>query len=260
MKKYALIAALSFAPLLSHCPAFEVETPVLNSITIKNHIEEIARLVAIIEQMQATKDWLGNAANILDIAGGKDVLASLQTVGVGQSRADLAINATSQDALIYDDFGLYQAPGDSFVTRGGRTVARGDEFKPQAAIFNAVRDHDAVMEDVNTRREAIRSAMQQTVSQAQAATTHAEVQKATSVLITQQAELQAIDWEATMSGLKAVLLDIQNCAAAEREQKAKAQEQGEEFSEALGKFTKLLRPPSFIHSSNSFKPAANQAP
>ncbi len=92
--------------------------------------------------------------------------------------------------------------------------------------------------------------MEESLTQVQAATTHAEVMKTTGVLIAQQTELKAIDDDLAAAAQKAVLLDLQNRADKERQEKARNQEQAVEFHEALQKFIKMLRPPSFVPEPN----------
>ncbi len=252
MKKILFVCAALIAAASAPAQFVVVaETPDLNTITLQNHLEEILKLGVMIEEARTTKNWLGNAADVLDIAGARELLQNLQTVGVGQSRAALATVATSLDALTYNDTDLYRPPGDSFVTRDGRLVARADDFKPEAAVFGAVRDYDAVQEDVAPRRESLRAGIQQTLTQLQAATTHSAVQKGIGVLLAQQAELEATDRELTFAAQKAVLLDLQNRAERDRQEKAGRQEQAQEFTEALRHLGAALRPPAFTQPART---------
>ena len=136
----------------------------------------------------------------------------------------------------------------TFTSRDGQTVNRPDVFKPEAAIFQAVANYDAVRDEVTRRHEALRSAMRDSVTQLQAATTHAEVQKANGVILAEHAAREAAVWELEVASQKAVLIDIQNRATKELEQKAANQEQTRELTEGLRHFTDILRPPSFISS------------
>ncbi len=222
-----------------------VHDPISAQIAVQNHFEEILKLVAIIEQLKTTKDWLGNAGEILDLAGLDEVIANLQSEGVGLSRVEIATAATSFDGTTYEGDGLYTPVGETYLSRSGQFITRPDVFKPEAAIFNAVKNYDAVYEDAQTRRAEIRSALGKTLTQAQAATTHAEILKTTGVLIAQQTELKAIDDDLAMAGQKAMLLDLQNRADKERQESAQNQEQAVEFSEALRLFSGALSLPSF---------------
>jgi len=243
-----LLAALIVAQPPAQGQAI-VHDPGNAQIAIENHLEEILKLVKLIDELQTTKDWLGNAANILDLAGLDEVMIQLQTDGVGISRTEIAATATSSDGTSYAGDGLYTPVGETFLSRGGEFVTRPDVFKPEAAIFNAVKNYDAVYEETQTRRAALRSALGETLTQLQNATTHAEVMKTSGVLIAQQAELKAIDDDLAMAAQKAVLLDLQNRADKDRQEKARNQEQAAEFSESLRLFSGALRLPSFIQGS-----------
>lgn len=223
-----------------------VHDPGNAQIEIANHLEEIVKLVKLIEEIKTTKNWLGNAAEILDLAGMDELMINLESEGVGLSRVEIATAATSFDGTTYDGHGLYTPVGETWLSRSGQFITRPDVFKPEAAIFNAARDYDAVSEDVKTRRAALRSGMQKTASQMQAATTHVEALKATGVLIAQHAELDATDREQNQAAEKVEVTAQVNEAAKELQEKARNQEQAVEFDEALQEFIKMLRPPSFV--------------
>ena len=255
-----ILGALLFAPPCAHAQVV-VHDPINAEIAISNHLEEIVKLVKLIEELQTTKDWLGNAAKIVDLAGLDEVFANLQSEGVGRSRVEIATTSTSFDGATYAGDGLYTPVGETYLSRSGEFITRPEVFKPEAAIFNAVRDADAVYEDVQTRRAALSAALGKTTAQLQNATTHAEVLKATGVMLAQQAELDAAAQELTAAVQKAVLLDIQNRADQQRQEKAQDQEQSTEFSEALRLFSGALRPPTFVPTSESpFKGGTGRNP
>ncbi len=249
MKIIPLVLTFLFLKLpLSHGQII-VHDPGNAQVALANHAEEILKLLEAIKELQSMKDWLGHAADIVDLAGLDSVFANLQSEGKGRSRVDIAAASTSAEGTAYTGDGLYQSVGDSFATRDGQTVARPDAFKPQAAIFNAVHDHDVVYEDVMARRKALRQGIEQTVSQLQNATTHVEVMKTTGVLMAQQAEMDATDHELQFATEKAILIDLQNRADKERQEKAAAQEQTRELTEALNHFGQALRPGVFTTST-----------
>ena len=253
MKTTHLTSILLAAILLIRQPAHGqviVHDPMNAQIAIEHRIEEILKLVKLIQEMKTTKDWLGNAAQFLHLAGLDELYASLQNEEVGLSRVEIATAATTLDGTSYDGNGVYKPVGEIFQSRGGEFITRPDVFKPEAAIFGAARDYDAVHEDVSARRAALRAGIQKTVGQLQAATTHAEVIKATGVLTAQSAELAATDHEETHAAEKVAVTAHEKEADAARMEKAKEQEQAVEFHEALQKFIKMLRPPSFVPESN----------
>ncbi len=249
MKTTNLTSILLAAVFLIRPPArgqVIVHDPTNAQIAIEHRIEEILKLVKLIEELKTTKDWLGNAAEVLDLAGLDELYASFQNEGVGLSRVEIAAAATTLDGTTYDGNGLYKPVGEIFQSRSGEFITRPDVFKPEAAIFGAVRDHDAVQEDVKARRAELRSGMQKTVAQIQMGTTHVEVLKANGMLTAQNAEVQATHWEETHAAEKVVVMAHEKEADKDRKEKAKEQEQAVEFHEALQKFIKMLRPPSFV--------------
>lgn len=240
-----LTLALSLTTGLSQVLVKEAS---LEALTIANHVEQLARLVESIQELRLTKDRLGDAASILKIAGAADTLAQMAQQGVGKARSEIAGLAESAMAVAYQGQGIYQAVGSVFVSRDGNAIARSDVFKPEAAIFQAVTNHDAVYEDVMQRRQVLRAALRTTLAQLQAATTHAEIQKVTGVILAQSAEMEATDRELAFAAQHVVLLDIQNRADKEREHKAASQEQAQEMQESMLHFVKALTPPTFISS------------
>lgn len=225
-----------------------VHDAILQLMMMVNHLEQMRKTVETIQELRETKDRLGDAASIHRISGARETLLQFAQTGIGQSRTEIATLATSSTAVTYQGEGLYQAVGGTFVSRDGQAVSRPDVFKPEAAIFQAVANHDAVHEDVMRRRQVMRTALRKSLMQLQAAETHAEVQKVTGVMLAEVAELEATDRELVFSAQQAVLLDIQNRADKERQQKATSQEQAREMNESLRHFTEALVPPSFISS------------
>lgn len=223
-----------------------VHDPGNAEIAVANHAEQILKLLDMIEEMQTLRTWLGNAAEILDLAGLDPVLSSSDSVG--RSRVDLATSSTSAEAAAYSGDGLYQPVGESFTSRDGASVARPDVFKPEGAVFNAVRDHDSVYDDVMVRRQALIEGIEEAAAQLQSATSLVESKKATGVLVAQQAKLQAADSELAIATQKAILIDLQNRADKERQEKAAAQEQSRELVEALRHYGRALRPGTFLQS------------
>ena len=235
MKLLLLMTAALFFARPSAQAQVIVHDPISAQIASQSHVEELLKLVKLIEELQTTKDWLGNAAKIVNLAGLDEVFANLQSEGVGRSRVEIATTSTSFDGTTYAGDGLYTPVGETYLSRSGEFITRPEVFKPEAAIFNAVRDADAVYEDVQARRSALRAALGKTAAQLQSATTHAEVLKATGVVLAQQAELDAAAQDLTAAVQKAVLLDIQNRADRERQEKAQDQEQTTVVSYLLNK-------------------------
>ena len=244
MKTIALIVLLLALPIARS--QVIVHDPILADIAVTHNAEELLKLVRMIEEMQATKDWIGNGKKILELAGIDAVFTNLRTESIGISRVELATTATSAAGATYEGDGLYVPVGETFVSRDGQTITRPDVFKPEAALFNAVKDHDAVYEDVMRRRAALRLGLEKTLSQLQGAATIAEVQKTAGVLLSQHAELEATDRELTFATQKAVLIDLQNRADKERQEKATRQEQAREFAEGLRHLGTVLSPPVFV--------------
>ena len=248
MKTPLLIAVAIGLSLQTSLAQAIVHDPLNQAVMIANHLEQIAKLVETLRELRETKDRLGDAASIVQLSGAAETLVQFAHSGVGKSLAELSSLADSTLGVAYQGQGIYQAVGGSFLSGDGQAVPRADVFKPEAAIFQAIANHDAVHEDVMQRRQVLKTALRSSLAQLQAATTHAEVQKATGVMIAEVAELEATDRELQFAAQQAQLMDIQNRADKERQQKAASQEQAREMTESLRHFTEALKPPSFISS------------
>ncbi len=198
-----------------------------------NHLESMEKYVGIITELATTKEWLGDASRITNISGAAQVLADLASLTVGRTRLELAAGADSSFAVDYTDAGLYRPVRQTFRTWGGTEQERPDVFKPEAALFSAVAEHDAVHADVTARREKLRTAVRETLVQLQGATNQVEVLKATGVLLAQHAELETVERETAAAANRAFLIDLQNRAAKEREEKAGRQEAASDFRESI---------------------------
>ena len=103
-----------------------VHDPIVADIAVTHNAEELIKLVRMIEEMQATKDWIGNGKKILELAGIDAVFTNLRTESIGISRVELATTATSATGATYDGDGLYAPVGETFQSRDGQTITRPD--------------------------------------------------------------------------------------------------------------------------------------
>lgn len=255
--KRLLLLLIVYVTLLSNARAAGGGMPVfdwVNSIiALTNHVAIMDKYVSIIRELEMTKDWLGNAALIRDIAGAAQVLSDLTTATEARSREELAAEATSSYAVDYTDSGLYAPVGETFRSPDGDTVVRPDVFKPEAALFSAVAEHDAVHRQVTLRREKLRGAMRETLSQLQGATNQVEILKASGVLMAQHAELDTLERETAAAAERVKVLDAQNRAAEKRAEKAEEQESAVALNEALRAFGKALKPSKSKRAENQRK-------
>ncbi|MBL9166652.1 MAG: hypothetical protein JNN07_02850, partial [Verrucomicrobiales bacterium] len=78
-----------------------VHDPLLEFVTITNHLAQLARMAQTIQELQQTKDRLGDAASILSISGVGETLLQIAQTGIGQSRTAIASIANSALAFAY---------------------------------------------------------------------------------------------------------------------------------------------------------------
>ncbi len=138
----------------------------------------------------------GDPSKLLQITGADSLVSSRKSSGVGQTIGQLQQAASGVAALQYNANGLYQSLGTTFTTPGGTTVQRSEDlYRKYGAIQQDSKNFQSVTDDVNSRRTALRKQIAETTQQLQSATTDAETQKLTGVLVGYNAELAAVDRE-----------------------------------------------------------------
>ena len=222
---------------------------------VNNQYQQIMVLTNQLTQLEFLARILGDPATIRTADGLPALLTSLSSTGSNVARIALVAETTALEAQQYSGGGLFRAVGDTFRTRDGDVLHRQDDpYKPIAAIFRAVANHDAVEQDVLTRRQHLRTAIQQTLTALLAATTDAEAQKLHGVLLGQLAELQTTDHELSFAAQRTLIQDIEARNDRQRQEAAAHEEQATEFHQTLEHLGQWLRPPTRRGRFNSANP------
>ncbi len=266
MKHIALILTLVFTVPLAQAQ-FVVTNPISDVLDGIMHVEDIAKTVEMIsnqvqqintltqqlQQIQAYVKAFGDPESLLSIVGADELIQSLQQSGVGQTIGELQQLANGAQALQYNANGLYQSLGNTFTTPGGVEFPRAEEiYRKFGAIQQGSRNFQAVTDDVLTRREALRGRIATTTEQLQAASTDAETQKLTGVLVAYGAELDAVDREITHAAAQVATQDAENRADREREETARREEREAQMEESFRRFGEVFR----LETSRPLLPAS----
>jgi hypothetical protein len=249
-----LTALISTAPILS--AQFIVTNPISDILSETLHLEEVANqmeminnqvqqiqmLTAQLQQVQAYVKAFGDPEQLLQITGADQLIGSLQTTGVGQTVNVLQQVANGVEALSYTANDLYQSLGATFTTPGGVELPREEElYRKYSAIQRGSQNFQAVTDDVLVRRESLRQQIAETTQQLQAATTDAETQKLTGVLVGYTAELAAVDREIDHAAAQLATQDIENRADQERQNEARREERAAQMEEGFRRYGEVFR-------------------
>lgn len=250
----ALTALIATAPLLS--AQVVVTNPISDILSETLHLEEVANQLEMInnqvqqiqtltqqlQQVQAYVKAFGDPEQLLQITGADQLIGSLQQSGVGQTIGDLQQLASGVEALSYDANGLYQSLGATFTTPGGVEMPRAEElYRKYGAIQQGSQNFQTVTDDVLSRRESLRQQIAATTQQLQAATTDAETQKLTGVLVGYTAELEAVDREIDQAAAQLTAQDIENRADKARQDEARREERRAQIDEGTRRFGEVFR-------------------
>jgi len=163
---------------------------------VNNQIRQINTMTQELQQVTAYVKAFGDPSKLLNIVGANQLIGSLQQTGVGQTLTQLQRSANGLQALQYNGNGLYQSLGQTFTTPSGAQVPRlEDLYRKYGAIQDDSRNFQSVTTDVLARRANLRNQIASTTTQLQAATTDAETQKLTGVIVGYNAELATVDHE-----------------------------------------------------------------
>ncbi len=222
---------------------------------IDNQIQQIHTLTSQLQEIQQYRQAFGDPSKILSIVGVDDLVQDLQKTGLGKSMDSIQNLSQGIDALKYDAKGLYHQIGDTFSTPNGNLMPRQmDDYRPFAAVNQTTRNYSEVYADVLTRRKALKLNIASTTAKLQSATTVAETQKLTGVLIGLNSALNATDKELDQALGLAWVQDSENRNDQQKQKQARAEEQELEFSEATQKFGSTMKlsveTPSFQEDSH----------
>ncbi|MEO8427548.1 MAG: hypothetical protein ABI651_10600 [Verrucomicrobiota bacterium] len=255
MKKTIAFTLFSLAVAFPARAQWIVYDPASNIQQILNTAQEIAKYVEMIDnqvqQIQALTDQLnefkryealfGDPAKVLLLTL-KPLTDDLRKTELGKTLTALETTADATAAMLDSGAGLFQVIGKNFTTPGGNTIARRDEpYRPVAAIQETAANYRGVSEDASARRVALKAEIAETTDSLKSATTDAEVQKLTGVLVGLSAALDSTDHEVSQATASALVQDIANRADDKRQVEARKEQQHAEFSEAVDKYGKTFR-------------------
>ena len=144
--------------------------------------------------------------------------------------------------MLYNASGLFHSVGTTFTTPNGQSVTRQQAtYLPVAAVQKTTDNYLSVSTDATARRIALKAQIAATTDALKSATTDAEVQKLTGVLIGLSSALNNTDYEINQATASAVVQDIANRNDAQRQVEAKKEQQHAEFTEAVQKYGQKFR-------------------
>jgi len=217
---------------------------------IDNQVQEIKQLKDQVQQLTQINTELGNASQITSVTGVSAVTSDLSQTPVGKTISAVEQSADGVAALTYDANGLYNQIGATFTTPSGNQIQRNAaDYKPNEAINNATANYSTVTANVQQRRQAMKDAIAATTASLQSASTEAEVQKLTGVLMGQNATLAASDKEIDQAVAVSVEQDIENRNDQQKQATAAQEDQKAEVAETFGNyrtnFQLNAQPPTF---------------
>ena len=186
---------------------------------------------------------LGDPAAIKTLAGLGELKEGLGSPGSGLSLNKLQKIADGLKALAYDGNGLFMPIPDRIITPDGTEIRREEkEYRKYDAITQTTDNFKEVQKETEGRRLELRSQLRDTVSQAQVATTQAEVDKLKIVVAAQGNELNALNLEHAEAVDRVLVQDIENRNDKEKQQLATTEEAAAAFKSASDKVAGFLKP------------------
>jgi hypothetical protein len=228
----------------------EVENMAQYVQMVQNQVQQISQLTAQLGQLEQYNKEFGDPSKILNLTGISVLTADLTQTPLGETISAVEQSANGVAALTYDANGLYHQIGATFTTPSGNQIQRQTtDYKPNEAINNATANYSNVTASVLERRQALKDAIAQTTDALQSATTAAEVQKLTGILIGQQTALAATDKEIDQAVAVSTEQDIENRNDQQKQATAEQEEQRAEMIESFDNFRTSFKlntqPPQF---------------
>src|SRR5438034_2563579 len=255
MKKFIAITLVAIGVATSARAQWVVYDPTLHTQSILNTAQEIAKYIEMInnqvQQIQALTDQLNEFNHYEELFGDpKAVLLStvkpltddLRKTELGQTLTTLESAVNGADAMLYDAGGLFHSVGTTIKTPNGATATRLEApYRPVAAVQKATDNFLSVSSDATARRIALKGQIAATTDALKNATTDAEVQKLSGVLVGLSSALNNTDYEIEQATASAVVQDIANRNEVQRQVGAKKEQQQAEFTEGVQKYGQTVR-------------------
>jgi hypothetical protein len=217
---------------------------------VNNQLKQITTMTQELQQVTAYVKAFGDPSSLLNITGANQLITSLRQTGVGETIGQLQQAANGIQALQYTANGLYTNLGSTFTTPGGAQLPRAEElYRKYGAIQQSSQNFQGVTNDVLARRANLRNQIASTTTQLQAASTDAETQKLTGVLVGYNAELATVDHEIDNAAGEVLTQDAENRADKERDDQARREERQAQIEESFRRYGDVFRlettPPTF---------------
>jgi hypothetical protein len=255
MKKFIALTLGTLAISVAAQAQLTVYDPQVHSQLVISTAQEVAKFVEMINnqvrQIGLLADQVNTLRHYVDLFGDPasfapasitSLIDDLRKTELGKTLTDLEAAADATAAMVYTRAGLFPTVGTTFATPGGASVARRKEpYRPIAAVQKTTENYLEVSKDATTRRIALKEEISRTTDSLKIATTDAEVQKLTGVLVGLSAALESTDQELSQATASSVIQDIANRADAQRQIEAKQEQQHAEFTEAVDKYGKTFR-------------------
>ncbi len=255
MKKFIALTLVAIGVATSARAQWVVYDPTLHTQSILNTAQEIAKYVEMInnqvKQIQSLTDQFNEFKHYEELFGDpKAVLLSaekpltddLRKTELGQTLTTLDNAVNGAEAMLYNAGGLFHSVGTTFKTPNGAKVTRLEApYLPVAAVQKTTDNFLSVSTDANARRIALKGQIAATTDALRSATTDAEVQKLTGVLVGLSSALNNTDYEIHQATASAVVQDIANRNEMQRQIEAKKEQQHAEFTEAVQKYGRTFR-------------------
>jgi hypothetical protein len=255
MKRFTALTLATVSFALSARAQVVVYDPFAQIQAVISTAQEVAKYVEMIEnqvqQIQALTDQLNEFKHYEDLFGDPrrvvlstvaPLMTDLRKTELGQTLTTLEGAVDAGQAMLYDANGLFHSIGATFTTPDGKTVTRQQApYLPVAAVQKTTDNYLAVSTDATARRVTLKEQIAATTEALKRASTDAEVQKLTAVLIGLSSALNNTDYEIHEATASAVVQDIANRNDAQRQVEAKKEQQHAEFTEAIQKYTQTFR-------------------
>src|SRR6266702_566317 len=212
--------------------------------------KQITTMTQELQQVTAYVKAFGDPSSLLNITGANQLISSLKQTGVGATISQQQQDANGIQAVQYTANGLYRNLGSTFTTPGGVRLPRAEElYRKYGAIQQSSQNFQGVTTDVLARRANLRNQIASTTTQLQAATTDAETQKLTGVLVGYNAELATVDHEIDNAAGQVLTQDAENRADKERDDQARREERQAQTEESFRRYGEVFQlettPPIF---------------
>lgn len=245
-----ILLAGAWEPALAQWAVIDVASIQQNAMNYVALVEQLSRQatqitnqVRQIEQFEAQMKRVGDMANVKNLVGFSELSTDLRLPTKIKSWTDRLAQVDGRGLFGDSRSGIFREIGSEFKNFGGESIERDPiRYKEAHDLVTTVDQFKTIQNDVYTRRQNLKEAIDQTSEAMRVSDTEAEQKKLGAVLNAQYGQLAAVDAEVALSAAEVQVKTAEATAMTNAQHEADAEARSRLSQEESQIITTAFRP------------------